>query len=65
MKSDKKTEKSEEIEININEEYEVQYWSSRLRVSQKQLKQTLESIGSNYIYDIEEYLKSHQKKHSS
>lgn len=63
--NNKKTEKPQQDTINLNEEYEVQYWASRLHISQKQLKQTLESIGANYINDIEQYLKLHQKNHTS
>lgn len=65
MEDNKKTEKPQQDTINLNEEYEVQYWATRLHIPQKQLKQTLESIGANYIKDIEQYLKQHQKKHTS
>lgn len=65
MEDNKKAGKPQEDKINLNEEYEVQYWASRLHISQKQLKQTLESIGANYINDIEQYLKQRQKNHTS
>ncbi len=65
MKDNSKTEKSPKDMINLNEEYEVQYWASRLNISQKQLKQTLKTIGTTYINDVEQYLKLRQKEQTS
>lgn len=65
MKDNSKIEKSPKGTINLNEEYEVQYWASRLNISQKQLEQTLNTIGTTYINDVEQYLKLRQKEQTS
>lgn len=58
METKKKTEHSDQDEININEEYEVQYWASRFKISQNQLKETVHYVGS-YKEDVEQYLNQH------
>jgi hypothetical protein len=33
--------------INLNEDYEVQYWSEKFGVSSEQLRQAVEKVGSS------------------
>jgi hypothetical protein len=42
--------------INVNEEYELQYWSERFNVSRDQLKEAVKASGTS-VKDVEEYLK--------
>lgn len=59
MKTKKKNEEAEPDKINLNEEYEVQYWALRFKISQLQLKETVRSVGTCYTKDVEHYLKQH------
>lgn len=58
-KMDDNIKKSSSHRININEEYEVQYWASRFHISQNKLKQTVEIAGTSYTNEVEQYLRQH------
>jgi hypothetical protein len=64
MDNREKTTRTEQDRINLNEDYEVQYWASRFHVSQDQLKQTIQSAGTDYTKDVEQYLKQHTQQTS-
>ena len=41
--------------INVNEEYELQYWSEKFGVSRDELKAAVQAVGTQ-VKDVEEYL---------
>ena len=41
--------------ININEDYELQYWSEKFGISREELKAAVEAAGTQ-VKDVEEYL---------
>ena len=41
--------------INVEEDYELQYWSEQFGVTQNELKSAVESVGVD-VKDVEEYL---------
>jgi hypothetical protein len=43
--------------INVNEEYEVEYWKLRFGVSSEELKRAVEEAGTTQAEAIELYLK--------
>jgi hypothetical protein len=43
--------------INVNEEYEVEYWKLRFGVSSEELKRAVEEAGTTQAEEIELYLK--------
>ena len=46
MPDDKdKTGKPDDIRINVNEDYEVRYWSQNLNVTPEQLKDAVRQVG--------------------
>lgn len=60
-----KTNKTDQDRINLNEDYEVQYWASRFHISQNQLKQTIQTVGTNYTKEVEQFLKQHKQQPTS
>jgi len=42
--------------INVNEDYELQYWSEKFGVSRDELKEAVKSAGTS-AKDVEDYLK--------
>jgi hypothetical protein len=44
--------------INVNERYELDYWSNKFGVTPKDLKRAVEKVGVN-AKDVERELKSH------
>jgi len=50
------TGKADESRININESYELQYWSEKLNVSRDQLREAVEAVGPS-AEKVTEYLK--------
>lgn len=56
MDDKSKTGKGDDSRININESYELQYWSEKLNVSRDQLKEAVKAAGPNAA-DVERYLK--------
>jgi hypothetical protein len=43
--------------INLNEDYEVKYWTERLGISAQELKQAVQSVGP-MVKDVEKKIKS-------
>jgi hypothetical protein len=56
MDNKSKKGKSDDSRININESYELQYWSEKLNVTRDRLKQAINAAGSN-ADDVARYLK--------
>ncbi len=51
--------------IDVQEEWELKYWSGALGVSEAELKQAVESVGT-YAKDVRSYLEQHRRgAHSS
>ena len=50
-----KTGKADDSQININESYEVQYWSEKFNVPQEVLKSAVRAAGTN-VEHVREYL---------
>jgi hypothetical protein len=50
-----KTGKADDSRVNINESYELQYWSEKLNVSRDRLKEAVAAVGSR-IDDVKKYL---------
>jgi hypothetical protein len=46
--------------VNINEPYEVRYWTDRLRCSEEELKKAVSVVGVG-VSAVEDYV--HNKKH--
>lgn len=46
--------------INVNEDYEVRYWSHRFQVEPDQIRVAVSAVGT-YAVDVEHYLK--EKRH--
>jgi hypothetical protein len=56
MDNKSKKGKSDDSRININESYELQYWSEKLNVTRDRLKEAINATGSN-ADDVARYLK--------
>ncbi|MFD0766462.1 DUF3606 domain-containing protein [Mucilaginibacter lutimaris] len=41
--------------INVNEDYELQYWSEKFNVSRNRLKEAVQAVGTS-VKDVQEYL---------
>ena len=50
-----KTGKADDSQININESYEVQYWSEKFNVPQETLKTAVRAAGTR-VDDVRDYL---------
>lgn len=50
-----KTGKTDDSQININESYEVQYWSEKFNVPQETLKTAVRAAGTR-VDDVRDYL---------
>ena len=50
-----KTGKADDSQININESYEVQYWSEKFNVSSEVLKSAVRAAGTN-VEHVRNYL---------
>jgi hypothetical protein len=57
MDDKSKTGKGDDSRINVNEEYEVQYWSKKFGVTPDELKEAVKAVGSQAIL-VDEYLGS-------
>jgi hypothetical protein len=55
MDDKSKTGKADDSQININESYEVQYWSEKFNVPQEVLKDAVRATGTN-AEQVKEYL---------
>lgn len=56
MDDKSKKGKSDDSRININEAYELQYWSEKLNISRDELRKAVEAAGTN-ADDVAYYLK--------
>lgn len=56
--SDKKkhTDMRDRAEINLNEAYEVQYWTRKWNIPVEELKAAVKAIGSNSVSKIEKFI---------
>lgn len=43
-------------EINLNEDYEVQYWTKKWNIPVEELKAAVKAIGSNSVSRIEKFI---------
>jgi hypothetical protein len=51
------TGKRDDSRINVNEAYELQYWSERFNISREELKEAVNAVGTQ-VTAVEEYLSS-------
>jgi len=56
MDNKSKTGKGDDSRINVNESYELQYWSEKLNVSRDELRNAVQAVGSN-VKEVTQYLK--------
>ena len=56
MDDKKNTGSSDRDRININEDYELQYWSKKFGVSSNELKEAVKAVGSA-VKEVERHLK--------
>lgn len=56
MDNKSKTGKSDDSRINVNESYELQYWSEKFNISRDQLKEAVKKAGT-LVTDVEKHLK--------
>jgi hypothetical protein len=52
-----KTDNRDRTRINVNEAYELQYWSEKLNVTPNELRSAVEATGSEDAEKIAEYLR--------
>jgi hypothetical protein len=57
MDNKAKTGKADDTRININETYELQYWSEKMNVTRERLKEAVAAVGPN-VDDVKDYLKN-------
>ena len=50
-----KTVKGDDSRINVNEAYEVQYWSEKFNVSAERLREAVKEVGTQ-VTDVQKYL---------
>ncbi|MEO6760302.1 MAG: DUF3606 domain-containing protein [Saprospiraceae bacterium] len=56
MADDKtKTGKADDVRINVNESYEVQYWSTKFGVTPDELRSAVEAVGP-MVVDVQRKL---------
>lgn len=60
MDNKSKTGKADDTRININESYELQYWSEKMNVTKERLKEAVAAVGPN-VDDVRDYLKNSNK----
>jgi len=53
-----KTKPQDASRINVNEDYEVRYWTEKFQVSAEQLKAAVKKVGVS-AKAVQEYLKPH------
>lgn len=56
MDDKSKQGKTDDSRINLNESYELQYWSEKFNTTRDQLKEAIKAAGP-YVKDVEAYLK--------
>jgi len=52
-----KTGKGDDSRIDVNESYELQYWSEKFNVSRDELREAVKAVGTK-AKDVEAYLSS-------
>jgi hypothetical protein len=57
MDDKKKTGRADDSRINVNESYELQYWSEKFGVTRDELRAAVQAVGDR-ADKVEEYLKS-------
>ena len=57
MDDKSKTGRADDSRIDVNEAYEVQYWSKKFNVSEHRLKEAVQSVGP-MAEDVKRYLRS-------
>ena len=60
MDNKTKTGKGDDTRINVNQTYEVQYWSEKFSVSREKLRAAVEAVGPA-VSEVEKYLKNKRK----
>jgi len=55
MDDKSKTGRADDSRINVNEAYELQYWSEKFNVSRDRLKEAVEAVGTS-VEAVREYL---------
>jgi hypothetical protein len=55
MDSKEKVGSPDRDRINVNEDYEVQYWSEKFGVNRDRLKEAVKAVGTS-VKDVQEYL---------
>ena len=53
----RKTNKQDDMRINMRQQYEIQYWSRKWGVSPLQLESAVKATGSNIVKNIEQHLR--------
>ena len=53
-----KTDNRDRTQINVNEPYEVQYWSAKLNVTPQELRDAIKQANTENVKKIEEYLRN-------
>lgn len=63
-KMDNKTQKDvrDRTRVNINEQYEVEYWSKKFNVTPQELRDAVRETGSESVKEIEEFLRNHTRR---
>jgi hypothetical protein len=56
MDSKQNTGSPDRDRVNVNEDYELQYWTEKFGVSRERLKEAVEAVGTS-VKAVEEYLK--------
>ena len=56
MDDKSKTGKADDSRINVNESYELQYWSKKFNVSEERLREAVKAVGP-LVSDVEKYLR--------
>ena len=55
MDDKSKTGKADDSQINVNEAYELQYWSEKFNVSKDRLKEAVQEVGTS-VEAVRKYL---------
>ena len=53
------TGKQDDINININQDYELEYWAKKMNVSKEKIKTAVAAVGTRFV-DIQNWLKNSQ-----
>lgn len=56
MDDQQKTDNADRAKININEGYELDYWSNKFGVSKDKLKAVVQTVGTS-VHAVEDFLK--------